>query len=354
MLTVNQSVSILSLFDEATRIVCMTHSNPDGDALGSQLGLVHILERRYPGRTILSVCRDAVPAPFQYLPGASAIQQNYEPLRGDLLIILDSAEPKMTEFQQMLPRLFSPALAEEDGIRTVKIDHHPIGEDFAQLNMVDPEAASSCEIIVDIVDGLNVEITSEAATCLLTGIYTDTGSMMHSNTSAHVYRTSARLLRSGADHSTMVRQVFRTAKLSTLKLWGRILEKVSLTGEGGAVSAVTARDFQMTGANFSELTGAIDYINSIPGMRFSLLLSQRNAKVKGSLRTLQEDVDVAAMAQRFSGGGHRKAAGFSLNGILEQEVRWKVVPPPSATSPPSFLPPSAAPRGVEDARDFLE
>ena len=209
---------------------------------------------------------------------------------------------------------------------TMKVDHHITGEKFADMNFVDTEAASSCEIVVDIADSLNFTITAPIATCLLTGIYTDTGSMMHSNTSERVYRTAARLLRAGADQEAIIKYVFRTSKVSTLRLWGRTLEKISLSEEGGAISAITAGDFRATGADFSELAGAIDYVNSIPGMRFSLILSERNGKVKGSLRTLRDDVDVAAMAKKFDGGGHKKAAGFSVPGKLEQTTRWTVVP----------------------------
>jgi phosphoesterase RecJ-like protein len=140
-----------------------------------------------------------------------------------------------------------------------------------------------------------------------------------------VYRTVAELSRAGGRRQEVVTKVFRTAKLSTLKLWGRVLEKISVTEEGGAISAVTEGDFRATGADHSELTGAIDYVNAVPGMRFSLVLHERDGKVKGSIRTMREDVDVSAMAGKFQGGGHRKAAGFSLPGKLQPEVRWKVV-----------------------------
>jgi phosphoesterase RecJ-like protein len=133
------------------------------------------------------------------------------------------------------------------------------------------------------------------------------------------------LLRSGARRQSIVTAVFRTAQLSTLRLWGRVLEKVTLTEEGGAISAVTEGDFRATGADYSALTGAIDYVNAVPGMKFSLILSERDGKVKGSLRTLRDDVDVSRMAGKFSGGGHRKAAGFALPGKLKPEIRWKVV-----------------------------
>jgi len=326
MLNVNQTSHLLEAFENAQRIVCLCHSNPDGDAVGSLLGFSRILASHFSEKNVQTLCKDPAPESFQFLPGAQKIQNLFAPQSGDLFIILDSAEAKLTDMHEMYPRLFAPDEAKADGIMTIKIDHHPTGADYAQMNIVDSEAASTCEIVVDIADALDMPISAEAATCLLTGVYTDTGSMMHSNTSTRVFRTSARLIRLGANHDTIMKNVFRTTKASTLRLWGRVLEKISLTEEGGAVSAVTASDFRVTGAAFSELAGVIDYVNSIPGMRFSMVLSDREGKVKGSLRTLRDDVDVSQMAQKFSGGGHKKAAGFSLPGKLQPETRWKVVP----------------------------
>jgi bifunctional oligoribonuclease and PAP phosphatase NrnA len=91
------------------------------------------------------------------------------------------------------------------------------------------------------------------------------------------------------------------------------------------VSAVAEGDFRATGADYSELAGAIDYVNAVPGMRFSMVLSERGGLVKGSIRTLREDVDVSAMASKLQGGGHKKAAGFAVAGKLKPELRWKVV-----------------------------
>ena len=241
-------------------------------------------------------------------------------LEGDAVVIVDCAEPKQTGLHESHPDLF-------DGTYPcINIDHHPSNPLYGTANFVYSEAASACEIVVALADALKWTIDGDIATCLLTGVYTDTGGLLHSNTTTSVYRTVARLLRAGARRQEIVDAVFRTAKLSTLKLWGRVLEKISLTDEGGAISALTQGDFRATGAHHSELTGAIDYVNAIPGMRFSLILSEREGGVvKGSLRTLRDDVDVAKMAGKFSGGGHKKAAGFSLPGKLQSEVRWKVV-----------------------------
>ena len=307
------------LLSGASRIVVFCHANPDGDAIGSLLGMSLLLESVYPDKTVAVLCKDPAPDTLQFLPGTERITHEPFAQEGDVLVFLDSAEPKLTGLLESHPELFA------ETTKSINIDHHPTNTKFATVNIIDPQAASACEIVVEIADALGWKFTSDIATCLLTGVYTDTGGLLHSNTSIQVYRTVARLLRSGARQQEIVKHVFRTAELSTLKLWGRVLEKISITDEGGAVSAVTKGDFAATGADASALTGAIDYLNTVPGMRFSMILSERDGKVKGSLRTLRDDVDVAEMAGKFDGGGHKKAAGFALPGKLKSEVRWKVV-----------------------------
>lgn len=309
------------LLEEAKAVRCLCHRNPDGDAIGSLVGIGLLLEQVYPQKTVTLHCKDPVPEMFRVLPGASRVAGPPVLQPGDAAVILDSAEPKLTDMHGSHPQLFDMSMP------TLVIDHHPGNPRFGTVNVIDPESASTCEIIVALADALQWPLAGDVATALLTGVYTDTGGLLHSNTSARVYRTVARLLRAGARHQLMVTAVFRTAKLSTLRLWGRVLEKISLTEEGGAVSAVTEGDFRATGADGSELAGAIDYVNAVPGMRFSMVLSERDGKVKGSLRTLRDDVDVAAMAGKFQGGGHRKAAGFAVPGKLKPEMRWKVVDP---------------------------
>ena len=309
----------LQLLAPAKRILCICHRNPDGDAIGSLLGMGLLLEQAFPDKHILYHCKDPVPAPFAFLPSAVRVQGAPILAEGDRIVFLDSAEPKLTEFHESHPQLF------DGSYPSLVIDHHPTNSKYGAVNIIKAEASSACEIIVELAEQLGWDITPDIATCLLTGVYTDTGGLCHSNTSASVYRIVARLLRSGARRQEIIKSVFRTAKLSTLKLWGRVLEKISLTDEGGAISAVTEADFRATGAHHSELTHAVDYVNAVPGMRFSLILSERDGKVKGSLRTLRDDVDVSAMAAKFDGGGHRKAAGFAVDGHLQPETRWKVV-----------------------------
>jgi bifunctional oligoribonuclease and PAP phosphatase NrnA len=318
-LTQHDAHQALNLLENAKRILCICHRNPDGDALGSLLGVGLLLEQAFPEKRVSFHCVDDMPETFLFLPGIMRVQGPPALQPGDAAVFVDCAEAKLTEMHLTHPQLF------DGSYPTVMIDHHYGNPKFGTVNLLVPEACSTCEIVLDIAELLQWKLRPDIATCLLTGIYTDTGGLLHSNTTPQVYRAVSKLLRSGARQQLIVSAVFRTAKLSTLKLWGRVLEKISISEEGGAVSAVTDGDFRATGADYSELAGAIDYVNAVPGMRFSMVLSERNGKVKGSIRTLRDDVDVSAMAGKFQGGGHKKAAGFALDGKLKQELRWKVV-----------------------------
>lgn len=312
---VTQAMTILK---SAKRIGCICHRNPDGDAIGSITAAAELFSALLPDIPVKLYCTDPSPPIFDYLPWVQRIEPEINPKDGDVFIILDSAEPKLTEYHERVPQIFTSKWP------SFCFDHHPGNSNFATVNLVVTDASSTCEILLDFAERAGLKVTPSIATSLLTGIYTDTGGLLHSNTTPRVYRAVARLLRAGARRQTIVQHVFRTAKPSTLRLWGRVLEKITLTSEGGAISALTEGDFKATGADYSELTGAIDYVNAIPGMKFSLLLAERQGKVKGSLRTLRDDVDVAKMAATFQGGGHKRAAGFALQGKLVPEVRWKV------------------------------
>ncbi|MBP7113858.1 MAG: DHH family phosphoesterase [Candidatus Peribacteraceae bacterium] len=308
----------LDIIKKAKRLRCVCHRNPDGDAIGAITAMAQLLEANLPDAMVELYCVDPAPPTFGFLPLVHRIKQDLKPDVGDVFIFLDSAEPKLTEYHETLPQIFGGEWP------SVCIDHHPTNSRYATVNIIVPEASSTCEILVDFADGVGWTMNPDIATSLLTGVYTDTGGLVHSNTTARVYRTVARLLRAGARQQAIVQKVFRSAKISTLRLWGRVLEKISITPEGGAISALTEGDFRATGADYSELTGAIDYVNAVPGMRFSLILAERAGKVKGSLRTLRDDVDVSKMAGAFQGGGHKKAAGFAVEGKLVPEMRWKV------------------------------
>ena len=135
------------------------------------------------------------------------------------------------------------------------------------------------------------------------------------------------MLRNGARLTKISKRVFQTTSVSTLKLWGGIWQRAALAGDGSVVSSVTERDFRKTGARPKDTQGAIDYLNMVPQARYSMLITDRNdGKVKGSLRTLRDEVNVSEIASRFGGGGHVKAAGFMVKGHLQIEHKYTIIP----------------------------
>jgi phosphoesterase RecJ-like protein len=138
-------------------------------------------------------------------------------------------------------------------------------------------------------------------------------------------RIAGRLLAKGANLGSISKEIFNTTKVSTMRLWGRVLRNITKTADGVTMSVVTKKDFSDTGADYSEMSGVVDYVNSVPNSEYSVILTEREGKVKGSLRTLREEVDVAEIAAGYGGGGHTKAAGFTIPGQLQKEIRYKVV-----------------------------
>ncbi|OGJ54928.1 hypothetical protein A3D11_02870 [Candidatus Peribacteria bacterium RIFCSPHIGHO2_02_FULL_49_16] len=324
-----------TLLDNGKRIVCVCHRNPDGDAIGSLLGCGLLLRQEFSNRDVRLLCIDPVPESLCFLLSSMSIEQSVHLTSEDVILFLDCAEPSLTGIHHQYPHCF------DQSWNVINIDHHVSNTRFGKVNIVIEESASTCEIVLALAAVYNWPLTCEIATDLLTGVYTDTGGLLHSNTTANVYRTVSALLRSGARHQLIVNSLFRMANMSMLKLWGRVLEKVTVSDEGAAISAVTEGDFRATGAKYSDLAGVIDYVNAVPGMRFSLVLSERDGKVKGSLRTLHDDVDVNTMAGRFHGGGHKKAAGFAVSGRLQSEMRWKVMSTDQVSAEEDSLPRSS-------------
>lgn len=305
------------LVKKSNRFLIISHRSPDGDTVGTALGLYKSLKNM--GKEPEVLCIDETPPEFSFIPNIEAYQTGEPLLNYDAYFIVDVGATHLTGFHESHPQLFDKSM------EVVNVDHHQSNDYFGKYNIVVDDAASASAVMYEILTALDYPIDRDSATCLLTGIYTDTGSFMHSNTSAEVLRIAARLLAKGANLRGISKEIFNTTKISTMHLWGRVMKKINLTSEGVTMSVVIQKDFQDTGADYSEMTGVVDYINSVPDSKYSVILTEREGKVKGSLRTLKEEVNVADIAAAYGGGGHTKAAGFTIPGRLEQEIRWKVI-----------------------------
>lgn len=306
-----------ALIKRSEHILIISHKSPDGDTLGANLGLRQILVNM--GKEVESLCIDPAADVFKFMPNIEKLRTGEPVMDFDAYFIVDAGATHLTGFHESHPQLFDKSM------EVVNIDHHQSNDFYGKYNIVIPDAASATAVVYEMCTALNYPIDRHAATCLLTGIYTDTGSFHHSNTSPEILRIAARLLAKGANLRSISKEIFNTTKISTMHLWGRVLKNISRTSDGVTMSVIRQKDFDETGAGYSEITGVVDYINSVPNSQYSVILTERDGKVKGSLRTMKDEVNVADIAANYGGGGHVKAAGFTLPGRLQQEVRWKVV-----------------------------
>lgn len=307
--------TIKTKIENASRVAIFAHKNPDGDSLGSTIALSLALDHLEIKNDL--ICIDPPGQSFAFLPKVNEFIAKFNSTDYDLALIPDIGDLKLTLYHETHLDFFKSN-------PVIRIDHHPTGNLKPKLKWVDSDYASTTQMLVDFFQATQWPITPEIATCLLTGLYTDTGSFQHSNTTASVFRTAGRLLRLGGSYRSISKSVFQRIPLSTLCLWGKVLSRIERNEEGVVVSAVTQKDYRDCGATRDQLAGAVDYLNAVEGS-YSMLLTEEKDQVKASLRTKSEEVDVSAIAKEFGGGGHIKAAGFTLPGHLKAETHWRVV-----------------------------
>lgn len=304
--------------DSKPKLLILTHANPDGDAMGTALGLYGGLK---PHHTVDVACIDPCPEDFQYIAHHEQLKQNFNPADYQAVIFVDCGDKKLTRFETEHPEILS------DEMVKINIDHHASNDSFGEINFVITTVASASMIVYQILKALDLKISPETANALITGIYTDTGGFMHQNTTPLAYHYAAELIKLGASPQLMAQNVFLKYDFRTLKLWGKVLQNLHVTADGAAIVGVEEKDYEALGCTRQDLAGVIDFINAMPEARYSVMLSEDGkGNVKASLRTRKDDVDVKALAEQYGGGGHVKASGFTIpGGRLEKEVKWKIV-----------------------------
>ena len=310
---------------EAKTILLIDPVGIDGDSIGSHLAWRLALEQT--GKKVLHFCLSELPPKYTFLPGHELISRQLPDFAQiDVAILCDQGD-----FMHGLKEKYNDLKSQ---CTIINIDHHFSNQGIGHINIVIPEATSSTQVTFHLMQAMGVHITPDIATCLLNGIYTDTGSFQHSNTTPEVLSLASYLLKRGANFRSIVHNNFHSMPISKLRIWGRVLERVHLSDKQVSVSGVTQQDFSETKTGPDALEGVVDFMTGIPQSKFSVLLSERaNNVVKGSFRTLRDDIDLSALAQLMNGGGHRKASGFSLNGSLKIDSnKISVVPAALPTS----------------------
>lgn len=291
----------------ARTIFVLTHANPDADAIASTLALTDVLARK--GHTVTpALAERVVPGSLQYIPGVQHLVPALElDITGvDLLLIVDCADLKrLGPIYDQHPDWF-------DGtIPIVNIDHHVTNSRYGVLNLVDPTAAATCEVISLLFRELGVEISPDVATCLLSGIYGDTLGLRTASTTSRTVRVTADLLDRGADLGLIVDSLFRMKPFSTLKLWAMVLDRAEML-DGVVWTEITPEMLATSGATSAEGEGVINFLAGIDGAKIAILFYRQPDGWRVSLRSIADDVDVAKLARVYFGGGHSRAAGCRI------------------------------------------
>lgn len=303
---------------QARRVLIGTHEHPDGDALGSALALYHVLCRQ--GQTVTIYIPDSPPESFAFLPGIDNIT-TVKPSAADFhaLVLLDYTQLYRTGLEQEFRQ--HPL--------TICIDHHYDNPGQGKHNLVIGQAAATAQILYELFQSVQAPLTADAATCLLTGIFTDTGSFMHDSTTPAILKIAADLMQKGARLSHIAHETYQKKELPALRIWGRALSRILLSEQtGAAVSLLTYDDFKECAATLDDLSGVVSLLNTLPQTKFALLLCEYTpGRIKGSLRSEpHKGMDVSRLAKRLGGGGHKLAAGFEVLGhIVKHEGKWRII-----------------------------
>jgi phosphoesterase RecJ-like protein len=306
---------IASLIDAAQSIAICAHTSPDGDALGSALGLTHIIEQRWPQARVTPLLADDAPAPriYQFLPGAErlvrACAYQEDP---DLFIAVDLSEShRLNEAQDVCKRAKNVAI----------IDHHPCEHPFCEAAVIRPSAAAVGVLIAEFALQMGAQITADVAQNLMCAVVTDTGRFQYQNADAESFRIASLLVDKGASPSDISLNVYQSFRLSFLHLKSLVLGRITTFEHGKiAYSYATQNDLERTGADLDECDGLIDVVRSVSGSEVALFLKKvPGGMVRGNLRS-KGTHDVASVARLMGGGGHRAAAGFTFEGDVDEAL----------------------------------
>ncbi len=359
----------IELIKSATRILLVTHVNPDGDGIGSVLALGGALQKL--GKTVTIACSGDIPGTLKFLTGIDSVDTQFaatknlvitlstkhatveklgykkDPVANELRIIVTPKESG--EFTADDVRIEAGAVRYDlivvcdtpvvdrlgplydDNTQlfyetpVINIDHHPGNDYFGKVNWIDLTATSAAEILVSLIESLAREqplLDAEIATALLTGIVFDTNSFQNANTTPKSFTVAAQLVAAGARQQEIIKHLFKTKQLSTLRLWGSILARIHDESEQRFVwSTATEADFAKFGAAATETSGVVDeLLKTVPNIDFAFLLAERKGGVYGSFRGTEHGKNVSEIAALFGGGGHELAAAFNLpNTTLAKE-----------------------------------
>lgn len=318
-------------------VLMPTHQNVDADSLSSVMALKMALAQ-FEIRAEVLVTDGEIPHSLEFLPGVeNALLYGVDELpEYDLLLLADHSD-----------RTRAGAFYRDDNSRTngeipiINIDHHVTNDEFGVVNIIEPTAASTTEVLTDVLAVWGTVLDEDISQCLLAGIYGDTLGLRTESTTARTMRTSADLVDSGGNPVPIVNSLFRFKPKSSVLLWRAALRGVSWTGDL-IWTALTKKTFEEVGARQSEAEGMVNFLVGTEGSRAAAIVYQTDTGWRVSMRSMTENVDVAQIAAKFGGGGHPRAAGVAfeggedeMNAFLEEVAR--LIEPELDEEAPTFV-----------------
>jgi bifunctional oligoribonuclease and PAP phosphatase NrnA len=309
---------VLERIREDTRFVLAAHENPDGDALGSLVGMQGLLTALGKDSVMFIAAHD-LPLPIEYriFPLDGLIQSPPEDIAERTTVFLDCGN---------IDRNSASVL--RDGRHLLNLDHHHDNTHFGTLDYVVPAASCTAEIVWDLMHGLGVHPSPEVAQALYIGLITDTGRFMYENTGPRAHQMAAELIEAGVDVQTVYRQLYEEMPPGKLALLALALAQMQRFDSGElTLAALSASDFDTVDAQESYSEGIIDQLRALQGTKVAALVRElrsgdRKGQHKVSLRATDDDVDVSIIARAQGGGGHRRAAGFSTTLELDELIAF--------------------------------
>ena len=306
---------IIKTIKSSDHLLLASHSEPDGDAVGSLLALGLALGKLKIKATLYNP--SPIPAVYRFLPSVERIVRHMKKANTyDVALILDCGDlARIGDASDTVSRI--PVI--------INIDHHVSNTRFGDIQLIDTTACATSEIVCRLIKALNVSIDKDIATSIYTGILTDTGSFRFSNTNEAAFAISKEMTEWGVDPYKVAQQVFGTYSLGRIKLLNLALDSIEISDNGKlSIMTVTRSMLEETGTQAEDLDGMINYARRIEDVKVAALIQeQKNGSVESSnfrryhvsLRS-DSTVDVAAIASSFGGGGHTSAAGFQIETTL--------------------------------------
>jgi bifunctional oligoribonuclease and PAP phosphatase NrnA len=300
------------------KFLLTAHEGPDGDALGSLLGMHHVLTALGKDSVMFLTAKEfPLPIEYRFLPLEEVFHEAPADMADRTAIFLDCGNI------DRMPVDFLNEGAHE----IINIDHHHDNTHFGDLNLVDVDASCTAEIVYELALLLGVRISPEMATALYVGLITDTGKFMYDSTNARTHRIAADLIDAGVAVDDTYRRLYEHVPIEKIRLVARALNSIQRHCDQRLVLAyITAEDYEATGAGEEMTEGIIDHLRSVEGAQIAALIrdlgDRGRAARKVSLRSSSGEVDVSAIARKKGGGGHKRAAGFSTDLELDQLVTF--------------------------------